>query len=92
VKPAASEQDVKSTLAVVETKEVDAGVVYVTDVRAAGSKVHGVVIPSDVNASTTYPIAVVSKSQHQQLAQAWVDYVLSATGQNVLQADGFSKP
>lgn len=92
IKPAASEQDVKSTLAVVEAKEVDAGVVYVTDVRAAGTKVHGVAIPSDVNASTTYPIAVVRTTQHRALARAWVDYVLSAAGQQVLRADGFSKP
>ena len=38
VKATASEPDVKSTLGVVETKEVDAGMVYVTDVRAAGSR------------------------------------------------------
>src|SRR4051794_16423703 len=57
VKPVTLEADVKSVLSKVELGEVDAGVVYVTDVRAAGSKVHGVRIPSAVNASTTYPIA-----------------------------------
>ena len=36
-----SEADVKSTLAKVEIGEVDAGVVYVTDVRAAGDQVNG---------------------------------------------------
>jgi len=92
VKPKASEPDVKSTLAIVESKEVDAGMVYVTDVRAAGSKVTGVEIPSSVNATTTYPIAVLKNSANHDLAQAWVDYVLSAAGQNVLLADGFSKP
>lgn len=92
VRPAASEQDVTSTLAVVETKEVDAGMVYVTDVRTAGGKVHGVPIPSTVNASTTYPVAVLSKTQHRALARAWVAYLLSAGGQAVLRADGFAKP
>ena len=92
VKPAASEQDVKSTLAVVETKEVDAGMVYVTDVRAAGSKVTGVRIPDNLNASTTYPIAALTKSGNPDLAKAWVAYVLSDAGQKVLQADGFSAP
>lgn len=92
VKATATEGDVKSTLAVVETKEVDAGMVYVTDVRAAGNTVTGVPIPADVNASTTYPIAVLKHSSNATLAQAWVDYVLSAAGQKVLQADGFSKP
>ena len=90
VTPAASEADVKSTLAVVELKEVDAGMVYVTDVRAAGSKVTGVPIPASVNASTTYPIATLKHAGNAALAQAWVDYVLSAAGQKVLLADGFS--
>jgi molybdate transport system substrate-binding protein len=92
VKPVSSEPDVKSTLAKVEIKEVDAGVVYVTDVRSAGDKVTGVEIPSDFNASTTYPISVLKDSANLTLAQAWVDYVLSSDGQKVLQADGFSAP
>ena len=92
VKPTASEPDVKSTLGIVETKEVDAGMVYVTDVRAAGSSVTGVTIPDNLNASTTYPIAVLKHSADQSLAKAWVDYVLSASGQKVLTADGFLKP
>ena len=92
VKPVSSEPDVKSTLAKVEIKEVDAGVVYVTDVRAAGAKVTGVPIPDDVNAETTYPIAVLKNSADHALAQAWVDYVLSDAGQQVLEADGFSAP
>jgi molybdate transport system substrate-binding protein len=92
VKPTASEADVKTTLGVVETKEVDAGMVYVTDVRAAGDKVTGVAIPSTINATTVYPIAVLTKAPNHTLAQQWVDFVLSAAGQKVLLADGFSKP
>lgn len=92
ITPAANEQDVKSTLAAVVSGEVDAGLVYVTDVRSAGNKVKGVVIPADVNASTTYPIAVLKASKNATLAQAFVDYVLSAAGQQVLTAGGFSKP
>jgi molybdate transport system substrate-binding protein len=72
--------------------EVDAGVVYVTDVMAAGSKVKGIEIPADVNASTSYPIAAVSKSQNLAVAQAFVTYVLSPAGAKVLAADGFQKP
>lgn len=92
VKPVSREPDVKSTLAKVEIKEVDAGVVYVTDVRAAGAKVTGVPIPHDVNASTTYPISVLKHSSNMDLAQAWVNYVLSSDGQKALQAAGFSAP
>jgi molybdate transport system substrate-binding protein len=92
VKPSASLADVKSTLAAVESGEVDAGLVYVTDVRSAGAKVTGVTIPASVNASTTYPIATITSAQNRELAQAWVDYVLSAAGRAVLQADGFELP
>lgn len=90
VHPTASEQDVKSTLTVVESGEVDAGVVYVTDVQAAGSKVTGVPIPSAVNATTTYPISLLKGATNPALAQAFVDYVLSTQGQRVLRTAGFA--
>lgn len=92
VKPVAREQDVKSTLAVVQSNEVDAGLVYVTDVRAAGSKVKGIPIPSSVNASTQYPIATLKSAKNAALASAFVSYVLSSAGKAVLTADGFSNP
>jgi molybdate transport system substrate-binding protein len=92
VKPVTLEPDVKSTLSKVQLNEVDAGMVYVTDVRAAGSKVKGVVIPDDINASTEYPIAALTKTPNTAGAQAFVDLVLSPAGQSVLAADGFQKP
>jgi molybdate transport system substrate-binding protein len=92
VKPVTLEADVKSTLAKVESNEVDAGVVYVTDVRAAGAKVKGITIPTDVNASTEYPIAALTKAPNAAAAKAFVDYVLSSAGQAVLSGDGFEKP
>ncbi|MFL6160673.1 MAG: molybdate ABC transporter substrate-binding protein [Jatrophihabitantaceae bacterium] len=92
VTPVTEEADVKSTLTKVETNEVDAAMVYVTDVRAAGSKVLGIAIPASVNAATEYPIAALSKAANPAVARAFVDYVLSAAGQSVLSAAGFEKP
>jgi molybdate transport system substrate-binding protein len=92
VEPVSLEADVKSTLAKVELGEVDAGVVYVTDVRAAGSKVIGVAIPAAVNASTDYPIAALADAPNPVLAAAFVGYVRSADGQRVLTAAGFASP
>ena len=89
VHPAASLADVKSTLAAVESGEVDAGLVYVTDVRSAGRKVKGVEIPAAVNASTTYPIAALKDAKNATLAKAWVDFVRSDAGRTVLVAAGF---
>lgn len=92
VRPTASLADVKSTLAAVESGEVDAGLVYVTDVRAAGTQVTGIPIPADVNASTTYPIAVLKNAKNAALARAFVTYVQSTAGRRVLAAAGFARP
>jgi molybdate transport system substrate-binding protein len=92
VKPVTLQPDVKSVLTQVETGNVDAGMVYVTDVKAAGSKVKGVTIPASDNATTEYPIATISSSKHKSIAQAFVSYVLSPAGQQVLAAAGFEKP
>jgi molybdate transport system substrate-binding protein len=92
VKPVTLEPDVKSVLSKVQLGEVDAGVVYVTDVQAAGDKVAGVEIPADVNASTSYPIAALTRSDNAATAAAFVDYVLSPQGAAVLTAAGFQQP
>lgn len=92
VTPVTQEVDVKAVLAKVSLGEVDAGVVYVTDVLAAGNKVKGIEIPVEVNASTTYPIAPLTKSANAAAAQAFTDYVLSMDGAAALAAAGFAKP
>ena len=92
VTPVSQEADVKAVLTKVSLGEVDAGIVYVTDVKSAGDKVKGVEIPADVNASTTYPIATLTKAANPTAAQAFVDYVLSADGMAVLEAGGFASP
>jgi molybdate transport system substrate-binding protein len=92
VKPVTLEPDVKSVLTKVQLGEVDAGIVYVTDVKAADAKVKGVEIADDVNASTDYPIAALTKSGNAAVASAFVELVLSPAGQGVLTAAGFQAP
>lgn len=92
VKPVTREADVKSTLAKVTVGEVDAGLVYVTDVKAAGTKVKGIAIPDAVNATTDYPIAALTHAHNAAVAQAFVAYVESPAGEAVLSAAGFGKP
>jgi molybdate transport system substrate-binding protein len=92
VTPVTEEVDVKSVLAKVELGSVDAGIVYVTDVNAAGTKVTGVAITSDQNVSTTYPIAPLKGSKQPAVAAAFVAYVLSPPAQAVLTAAGFGAP
>lgn len=92
VTPATFGADVKAVLTAVQLGEVDAGVVYKTDVRAAGTKVRGIAIPDAQNASTSYPIATLSSAPNAAAAQAFVEYVLSPAGTAVLTAAGFASP
>ena len=92
VKPVTEEADVKSTLAKVTTGAVDAGIVYVTDVKAAGDDVEGIEIPADQNATTQYPIATLTGTQNADLAAAFTEYVLSDDGRQVLTDAGFAAP
>ncbi len=92
VRPATEEVDVKAVLTKVTLGEVDAGLVYVTDVRAAGDDVRSVAISEDLDASTTYPIAVVGETEQRRLAGEFVDLVLSARGMRVLRDAGFTDP
>jgi molybdate transport system substrate-binding protein len=92
VNPKSLELDVKSELQKVVMGEADAGIVYVTDVTAAGSTVTGVPIPDDQNVIATYPIAVVKASTHAAAAKAFVDEIVSGEGQKALQKRGFLGP
>lgn len=93
VTPVTRELDVRAVLGKVMADQVDAGIVYATDVRSAGRKVTGVPIPSSRNVTTTYPIAVVADSRQRAAAQAFVDYVrLTPSAQGILRSWGFAKP
>ncbi len=90
--PVSEEVDVKAVLTKVTLGEVDAGIVYATDVRAAGDKVEGVAIPADQNTTTDYPIAALATARNPQAARAFAAYVLSEPAQRVLRAAGFGSP
>ena len=89
VTPRSLETDVKSVISKIELGEADAGIVYTTDVTAAGNKVQGVPIPAAENVIATYPIVAVKASANLTAANAFIAYVLSATGQSKLQSFGF---
>jgi molybdate transport system substrate-binding protein len=92
VTPVSQEVDVKAVLSKVRLGEVDAGVVYVTDVKAAKGGVTGVPIPADQNVTTKYPIAAISSSKNAAAADAFTRYVLSPPAQQVLKDAGFTSP
>ncbi len=90
--PVSLELDVKSELRKVESGEADAAIVYVTDVKSAGSRAAGVAIPAPQNVLASYPVAVVKATTNRALAQAFVDQLISGSGQDALRARGFLAP
>ena len=89
--PKSQEESVKGVVSKVTFGEADAGIVYVSDIKAAGDKAEGLVIPDQHNVIATYPIASLTKAKSPQLAQAWIDFVLSEEGQATLVRYGFQR-
>jgi molybdate transport system substrate-binding protein len=89
VEPVSLEVTVKGVVTKVALGEADAGIVYVTDVAAAGGDIDGVTIPEDENVVAVYPLGAVAASQNADDASAFVDFVLSADGQRILADHGF---
>lgn len=89
LRPVSYEESVKGILTKVRTGEADAGIVYSTDVTAAGSSVTGVDIVDEYNVIARYPIARLTISE---AAATFVDFVLSADGRSILDEFGFGAP
>lgn len=92
VKPVSEEQSVTDVLGKITSGEADAGLVYVTDVVAAGDAVTGVEVPEARKVVNTYPIVALKDASDATVAQQFVDFVTSAAGQTVLTNAGFGAP
>ncbi|GAA3557482.1 molybdate ABC transporter substrate-binding protein [Kribbella ginsengisoli] len=90
--PDTLEKDVKAALTKVSLGEVDAALVYKTDVLSAKDKVEGIEFPEASAAINDYPIATLTKAKNADGAKAFVDYVLSPAGTKVLTDAGFEGP
>jgi molybdate transport system substrate-binding protein len=84
-----NEPDVRSLLTKVSSGDLDAGIVYRTDVLAAGATVEGIEIPPDQNVVADYPMAALARSGRAALARAFMAFVLSEDGQGILASHGF---
>ncbi len=90
--PVSEESSVTDVLGKVSSGEADAGIVYVTDVKGAGSSVESVPFPEAAGVVNTYPITVLKATTSSKVADAFVEYVTGPEGQKVLSAAGFGKP
>lgn len=90
--PASEEQNVTAVLTKVKSGEADAGLVYRTDVTAAGGAVTGLDITGADRATNVYPIAALTGAANPEAAAAFTAFVLSDAGQKVLAGFGFGSP
>jgi molybdate transport system substrate-binding protein len=86
------EEDVKGIVGKVALGEADAGLVYLTDARAAGERVRTVALSEAVQQLVRYPVAVVAGTDQPDEARAFVDLLLSERGRRLLRQAGFGVP
>lgn len=92
VKPKSEEADVKAVVTRVRMGEADAGIVYTTDIAAAGNGVAAVDIPDAANIVASYPVAVIKDSKKQDAANAFAQWLLTPEAREVLTKYGFAAP
>ena len=92
IEPVSEEQSVTDVLGKVVSGEADAGLVYVTDVQAAGDTVNGIEFAESAQVVNTYPIAAANGKADNGLAEMFISFVTGPEGQAVLAEAGFGKP
>ena len=90
--PDTLEEDVKAALTKVQLGEVDAALVYRTDVQAAGDGVEGIEFAEAADVVHGYSICTMTDAPSPAGALAFVQLVTSDAGQEALTAAGFSLP
>ncbi|CAB4698606.1 MAG: molybdate ABC transporter substrate-binding protein [Actinobacteria bacterium] len=92
LKPVTLELNVKSVEAKILLGEVDAGLIYRTDVLSS-SELLAIEIPEAVNLKTIYSIAPLPSSKSNIYTRdAFIDFLLSSKGKALLSKAGFAQP
>jgi molybdate transport system substrate-binding protein len=86
------EPDVAGIVGKLTQGAVDAGFVYVSDVKGAGGKLKAIELPDTLQPTVAYGAAVVKGAKNQDAAQKFVDGLMSGDGRRALAAAGFLPP
>jgi molybdate transport system substrate-binding protein len=86
------ELNVKQVLTKVVLGEADAGIVYQSDAVSAGAAVEVLPIPPEFNVLAEYPLAVLRRAPHPELARAWLALLKSPAAGAVFARAGFGVP
>lgn len=92
LKPVSQETKVTDVRAKVETGQADAGVVYITDAKASGSKVDTIAIKNADQVKNEYLLGVVGTSKNPDLANQFVALITGFEGRKTLSDAGFVLP
>jgi molybdate transport system substrate-binding protein len=86
------EPDVAGIVGKLTQGAVDAGFVYISDVRATGGKLKAIELPESLQPTVAYGVAIVKDARHEDAAKTFVDGLLDGAGRDALDAAGFEPP
>ena len=86
------EPDVGGIVGKLTQGAVDAGFVYLSDVRGAGGRLEAIELPARLQPAVAYAAAVVKGAPHPEQARAFVEGLLRGTGASALADAGFEPP
>ncbi len=86
------EPDVAGIVGKLAQGAVDAGFVYISDVRGTDGRLEAIELPADLQPSVAYGAAVIKGSKQPELAKAFIEGLVSGAGQQALADAGFEPP
>ncbi len=90
--PVSEEQKVADVRGKVVSGEADAGIVFATDAKAAGTAIEVIELPGAERALSRYPVALVTASPHGEAGRAFAEVLTSAAARQILSDHGFGAP
>jgi molybdate transport system substrate-binding protein len=86
------EPDVAGIVGKLTAGAVDAGFVYISDVRGTDGALKAIELPADLQPAVAYGVAVVKGAKHPDQAKKFIDGLLAGAGADALKAAGFEPP
>jgi molybdate transport system substrate-binding protein len=86
------EPDVSGIVGKLAAGAVDAGFLYISDVKGAEGDLKAIDLPDELQPQVAYGVAVVKGAKHPEQAKAFIDGLLHGAGAEALKDAGFEPP